>query len=107
MTHDDQPHIGTWTPTRPTPHVLGERDVAAAAAHGATLGASMWFDADMVHALVNGATRAGWSATQDAIGRTLVQLETAGQRYYWVVTGNEHPHPSAPGRMLMEARWPD
>lgn len=74
---------------------------------GATFGSHMWFHEDMVNALRNGATRAGWSASTDAAGRTIITLTTFGIRHRWAITGARTECPSMPGTWLYEGIWPD
>lgn len=103
-----QPDIGTYLPSPPSRGVGNSaRAIQHRIAKGETIGAVMWFDDDMVVALRGGARRAGWSATVDAIGRTIIMLDVLGTHHRWMLTGRTRPHESAPGRVVHEGQWPD
>lgn len=76
-------------------------------ASGDTIGSVMWFDDDMVTALRGGARRAGWSASRDALGRTVIALDVLGTHHRWTLTGETRPHHTTPGRVVHEGVWPD
>lgn len=101
-----QPDIGSYLPLPPSGGE-GARAVTRRIATGETIGAVMWFDDDMVIALRGGATRAGWRATTDAIGRTVIVLDVLGTHHRWTLTGVTRAHHAAPGRVVHEGIWPD
>lgn len=101
------PDIGSHRALPPTQAVGSASQVTGRVAMGQTIGATMWFDDDMVQALRRGATRAGWGATTDAIGRTVITLDVLGTHHRWVLTGDTRPHHQTPGRVVHEGVWPD
>lgn len=110
------PDTGSHRP-RPPGRAIEARNAANRGNAGGTYGAQMWFHEDMIHALLGGQRKAGWSgelrAEPYAPGGTLhvdvgyIHLTTFGARHTWRLTGQKKECPQIPGTWLHEGIWPD
>jgi hypothetical protein len=86
---------------------VAPRDVTNRVAAGQTIGSRMWFHEDMVRALTNGQTNAGWTGGTDDRGRRYIRLTVLGVAHTWVITGERRECPQIPNTWLEEGIWPD